>query len=337
MKYWPIEEFHTSLIPPSDVADVLDQLEASVAEHAVDGFPRLESVQYPLDEKDHCEFTVTVEVVRGLLLSTSYDEEGYGQPIGEAGDTMEELISEGVDVVRPHSDIFLKGVEEIRLEALRMVAKWQSSGLPVRLLKVQLQPYDHWRGTLDAGYEVILEGLGDRLEPAPIVISIEQGDSLEERAKTQLKQLQMRAQTRIAMAEAGADGTIDAMALAVIAGQADVAEVLAELMTKSRVWLPDGSALVWDDGNIWTASSWSEAGGFTWEASGFVAERLFITSARAKSAIGHPVTDLIKHPNLTDGMIVKDAQRDIDGGRLSVSVELDMPRHHFSGSTGAVW
>ncbi len=122
----------------------------------------------------------------------------------------------------------------------------------------------------------------------------------------------------------GSDGMIDERALAVIARQGKVAEVLAELMTRSRMWLPDGSALVWDEGRIWTASACLPASGFSW---------MLMT---VTAVVGRPVTVLIYNPNLTPGMIVMSVHRDIDGGLLPVTADLGMLARNFGGSTGEV-
>lgn len=137
------------------------------------------------------------------------------------------------------------------------------------------------------------------------------------------------------LADSGASGTIDALALNCIRQQADVYTTLLALTTRDCLWLPDRTALLWKDGRI-TSGNQPGHPEYDWTGDRFTIWKTELPETVKIAALGKAMT-LIQHPALTSEMIVREV---LDGiyhtGAACVLVDLDLPLYLFSVANGSL-
>ena len=129
---------------------------------------------------------------------------------------------------------------------------------------------------------------------------------------------------------------MDALALAVIRKQGQLAEAMKNLREDDRFWLNDGTALIWDKGHVWSGSN-NEGGQLSWNRSVVTIGDFFMPETLCTAAAGRPITDFVAHPILTSDMVVAEANCLADDGETSVSFRLVDKPLHFDLETSHLW
>lgn len=336
MLHWT-PEGRASRKPPREIKALIKALQRRLGAFGNHGYPRLERVSWREHELDWNDLEAAVEVAPGLLLPADFDDEPNQTPLLEACVILLDDVIEGVEVAVEHASLLAGKLDAVREESRRLLAPLQAEGLPTRLLRVTLQPYDHWRGSLEPGFEVEIESLDDRLVPVAQELRIADVAELATEVDVIAEVLRRRVAARAQLAAAGTDGMIDELALAAIKAQCDPAIVMRQLGSVDRLWLDDGTCIYWNEGHVQTGDGSARTDGFAWTGDRFTSSRMFVDREIAMRAVGKPVTALMTHAYLNDDMIVRAVETEVDEGTLYTTAKLDMPRHRFCTSSGRVW
>lgn len=339
MLYWTRDE----IMAGAELPDELEELVGAVAECIRDGgkpFPRIARVgaREERDELKEFVYEIDVELAPGLILPSycghvELIEMGFDVHHVEA---FLDTVMEGIPICLAEPTRLSDLAHDLRMRARRAVAAQNAAGLSTRLIDVTLAPYDHWRGQAEPVFLLHLEGLGPGLVPTRWDLSIENVDELDEDLDRWRAHFAKRSNARTELLSLGASGRISQLALNAIAHHGDVAGSLQRFASETRFWLPDKTALLFQDGSV-AAANGDLSGNFQWNTDGFAVSGEFISAGILAAAVGGPVTDLMDHPFLSADMVVTAATNVSVNGEPVLKIVLDMPKRLFCTASGRVW
>lgn len=340
MKHWTGDSVFQD---PTSTDVIREATEALVAEYAAiesGGYPRLVSVSQSQGDDDSHQYEVVVELAPGVVLPAECGlmesiNEGWDEPV-DASDVVAWTM-EGVKACMPMVDRLSDQLHDVRMRARQMIDGWLATHVRSRLVEVRLAPYDSWRGLTDPAMTLLVEGCDELLRTSVEDIHLENAADLDRGLANFGGGLSIRLEARARLAQLGADGEIDQLALNAIAHFGDVAETLRRFGSEWRFWLPDSTALVTHHGRV-TAGS-----GELNPAVDFARGRVTFTGIQLPetaliAATGRPVTDIAEHPFLSDDMTLIEATSWVDDDDTPmITFKLDMPQWLFCTATGRTW
>lgn len=344
MKFWTAETLWADADTinyvrlPADVSTLvdltLDALDASgLGRDCLLSIGRHEDPARDLDR-----YRVDVELAPGVVLQTTCGStegvDGSEEDEHEDAGRLADALQEALDACLPIVDQLGRTLHELRMRARRIVGEFQRDGGTAQLIDVQLAPYDHWRGSTEPAVRAILEGPGDNLVPALIMVQAERPSDLEHELAEVLPGLMDRSWTQAELAAKGASGYIDQLALNALPASADAGDVLRRFAGETVVCLPDLTALLMRDGHV-IASSGDDAVDFTSDE--MVVEGLYLPRPHLDAAVGRPASELRQHPHLSDDITVLKAVQSFEDGAPRVTATIQIPRLLFCSVSGRVW
>lgn len=259
--------------------------------------------------------------------------EGWDHPRGV--DDIIEWTMEGVEASMPILPLLSDTLHGVRLAARRIISGWWRNGIQARLLDVRLAPYDCWRGSKDPVLDVLVEGLDDLLNTSVQEFRLENEGGLEPELDEVFACLAGRQMARAELANVGASGTIDQLALNAIAHFGNVASTLRRFATERLFWLSDSTALLARDGAVTAGNGTANpAMHIGWRR--ITVDGSQIPESILVASIGRPITDLVDHYLLSPDMIVSDARSSNDG-QGSVTFDLVLRDWLFCSVSGRAW
>jgi len=305
-----------------------------------DGYPYLASISCLDDEDDEVRYRAVVELASGMTIATEYglpeDAEYGGIDPEEDTELLRSWVVQGASICMRILPQLADELHDQLLRTRRIIAAWARDGIHARLVGVELAPFDYWVGSTTPATSIKIEGPTERFPSEVIEISVETPDQLESQLAECREDVEAANATWLELAELGATGRIDRLALNAIAHHGDTATTLRRFNTEWRFWLPDDTAMIMRYGRV-TAGTGDPHSTVDWRRDSVVISRLHVPATTLVAGIGKPVTALIDHPFLTDDIIVTDAKSFIEDGVQYVSVDLDVPQFIFCSTSGRVW
>ena len=215
--------------------------------------PRLLNLALTDDSADEWECEVGVKLATGLVLPLQCGLlELEDAPLTD--DAIVAEVMEGIMAVEPHLRQMQDLLHDTRVASRKAVARFIETGARIRFVDVQLAPYDHWRGCKTPALELLVENLGDTLEPIVDRIWLEGPSAIETELQAHLAVSEgLTSDLRRAM-EAGASGTIDQLAINAMAHAGPIEDHILRLREEPRFWLPDDTCISVTRGHV-TAGS----------------------------------------------------------------------------------
>jgi hypothetical protein len=219
-----------------------------------------------------------------------------------------------------------------KAEAYSRALAEQGLHLPVAM--VSLAPHESWLDPAEVRFQIALDGLGDHLRAAKVLgESAGVGDDLARCFEWALDRQRLLVQARADARAAGADGKVDAIALAAIRMQPEPLALFHAMATGEMVELPDGVSLHWSNGRL---RSQAELPGAEWFNSRLELNGRWFSAPASARLKGQPASAVLDHPALVQ-VIIRKSDSWIEDGRRGTTLELDVPLHHFEAATGRTW
>ncbi|WP_242154018.1 hypothetical protein [Sphingomonas sp. BAUL-RG-20F-R05-02] len=208
--------------------------------------------------------------------------------------------------------------------------------MPIRLLDGRISEFGAWTGPASTHCRILLETLADNLTPTISSLHAGSVDELERQFDDVAADVERRWAAKQTLDRIGSHGTIDALALNAIRQQVELAPFMATLRGRCRAWLPDETALIWQDGHI-------SSGGdplnpkFDWTGNRFTIWNATLPEASKIAAIGRPASSVFPHPPFSPEIVVEDVTDGVDDQDHScLNLLLAMPSFHFTVEDGSV-
>jgi hypothetical protein len=339
MKFWAAEEAINYLNIPSEVADIVN-VTLTVLDMTGDERIRLVRIGQNDGELEDERFQIDLELAPGIILPTMLGSvegvaNGWDDPIGDE-DNLCRLLEEGLAACLPRREELANTLHDARLRARQVLAKWNAAGIPTRLLDVQIAQYDYWRGSREPGLSITIEDLDDVLRPTGLKIAVEHPGELEAELEIWREGVEAAFRRRTLLASRGASGTIDQIALNILAHFGDVGEGVRRLSTETRLWFDDDNGIFANNGDVSSGGGGLETG---LQVTGdyITVPSTYVPAEQLKMAVGHPVSRLVDYAFLSDEITVVEAYCAIADNQPMLTIKIDNPKRLFCSASGRVW
>lgn len=319
--------------------DTLDLIEGLM--EALDGLginppPALLNLSIAEDPDEDCSsFEIEVRIAPGIILPTHYGSTEFpDDPIAD-----EDVISavvEGVRAMGLRVEELGDLLHEARIRTRIKLAEWHAAGTSVRFIDVHLAPYNYWNGSAVPELQIIVERLGDGLEPKIDRIDVCDPAELEAVLDGILPLYQGDHDARRRMMRNGASGMIDQLAVNVMTSFGDTAGYIRLLRRKPRFWLPDETCIMAIRGHVGAGTGDPQAH-VQFSHDTISVRRTFMPKTLLNAAVGRPVSELYEHEFLSSDMLVQEANCEYEDGEFTLVVRFTQKTHLFCFETGRIW
>ena len=339
MKFWAADEALNCVRVPSEVAELVD---ITLEVVSISGNERTRLVRIGQYDGGHGDerFQVDLELAPGIIFPTILEsgegtDDGWDDP-AESKDHRASLLQEGLSACMPILNEIADALHDTRMRARRAVAAWNASAIPTRLIEVRLAPYDYWRGSHDPALCVTVETLDDGLVPVGLDVIVENREKLEAELDKWRDHVSAAYVRRAVVASKGATGTIDQLALNVLAHFGDLTEGVRRLANEQRFWFPDQTAIITLNGHVFAGNA-AINNHLHLNGDDIVVHSTYVAADQLRQAVGRPASLLIDCEFLSDDITVVDAACAIADGLPVLTIKTNNPTRLFCSVSGRVW
>jgi hypothetical protein len=341
LKYWNASE----AVENDDVAEDTLFIALSLAEWFGSGHheptPRIVSIGASDDDGDEWNHELMIELEPGVLLPIEHGcmedlQNGeLGHDYNDPTNVIEHVVGAVIHCQSRIGEV-RKVLHDARLRARKLLGRWNADGLPVRLIDVRLAPDDHWRGSDAPATTVLVEGFDHHLSPKMVEIEVLHPDALEKELERHRRDFERSYAERTRFMSLGASGSIDQLALNALTIHGGLQNHLDLLTKEWRFWLADETAIVTEEGHVHAGSGNPDLQ-VQWLCDRMNIRSTFMPAERLNAAVGHPVSDLYRHPLLSAEMVVVEAECIFEDGLPILSIKYTQNPKLFCSGSGRVW
>lgn len=275
-----------------------------------------------------------LEIAPGVTMLTNFHSMARTPDFGDEQSVANRICEQAELACRDASQLEPAHLR-ISICARSLIENARRRGLPVDLESAHLAEFGFGTKPHDACFLITIESLGQNLRPSSMPLVVEDEDKLRLLFANVTDRIEQRVAQRNRLRGLNADGTVDLLTLNAMMHLGSPMSTLGRMLERSRMTLPEGTTLVWQDGEL---SSYSESGGpIKWTGDELILNDVTLPETACVKVIGRPVTDLASHFALTSDVIVRSATNEFDGMTRSVRVKLAVPLFYFNVKLGVIW
>lgn len=344
MQYWNLDETFHACTLPADLMQILERV------HSASSFEAQTTVRLVRlgraggfeGDLDTCLYEATLELAQGVevvIREGSVDncdiDAIAADAVIAAQDSLLAAVERALIKAMPQIVSLSEAVHDARLMGRRVLASMAGGSAKASLNAVRLTSPDHWSTNDRPEFVVHLDTIGTGLVAEVREIRVPSVDELHEALSKETAALERRHVRRRDLMALGATGSIDQIALNAIDHFGGREETIRRFGREWRFWLPDGTALMIDDGCVSSGNALPDLP-VDWAGDWITVDRDQL-KLEPSLAIGRPVTDVVDHPFLSPDIIVTHARKVRDDHRDAAIFMLQLPRKLFCSASGRVW
>lgn len=228
-------------------------------------------------------------------------------------------------------------LHDVRVRVRKTLAQWSAEGTYATLVDVRLVSNEYSRSDEALNMEVRITCLDDRLKPGITAIDVSHPDELDTQLARLRPVMDLSSARQAALARQGGDGMVDQLVLNAHAQYGDVADMLRQFASGWGVTLSEALTIFMYDGHV-QCHGWDPSRPQVhWSVNRVTIHGKSAPSTVLNALAGKPISALIKHPVLTEDMVITNAFSKYEHGEHSVRAEFDQRQWVFCGASGRVW